>query len=129
MTTYEGIECPCYGTLEEIHAVLIGDLKWIGKQITINGFDYTVTERGFKNNQSEREYISSVLAEFLHTGTAILIGMEEWDDRDIPLLVFQIFTTGKIPHVSKRCALCGFQLTQEEQKHGACGPCYAEEVN
>jgi hypothetical protein len=129
MTTYEGIDCPCYGTLDEIHKALIGDLHWTEKPITINGFDYIVTEKGFRNNQSEREYLPSVLAEFLHGGTAILIGMEEWDDRDIPLLVFQIFTTGKIPHISKRCALCGFQLNQEDQKYCACGPCRAEESN
>jgi hypothetical protein len=53
---------------------------------------------------------------------AILIG---YDDDSI---LYEIATTGKIPHISKRCALCGIQLNQEEQKRGACSSCHAEAV-
>jgi len=135
MTTYNGIECPCYGTLEEIHAALIKELEWTGKQVCINRWEYIVTEKGFIPDQSlsrlKREYDSKTLAEFLHTGTAILILKKEWNELDDPELrdiSIQIVTTGKIPHVSKRCALCGTQLNQEDQMRGACGSCHAEAV-
>jgi hypothetical protein len=128
MTTLCGIECPCYGTLEEVHKELIGDdLKWKEKQVSIDGRGYTVTEKGFRSNSSEKEYTPSTLSEFLHPGTAILIGIEESASASgSGIEWYQIETTGKIPHISKRCALCGMQLNQEEQKYGACGPCMRE---
>lgn len=129
MTNYCGIECPCYGTLEEIHKALIEDLCKLGEEVLINGWRYTVTEKGFRSAESKKEYSSSLLAEVLHTGTAILIGLipDDTQPEDAAYL-YEIATTGKIPHVSKRCVLCGVQLNQEEQKNRACLSCYAEAV-
>ena len=132
MTTYSGIECPCYGTLSEIHRALIDDLEWLGSQVSLNGWGFTVTEKGFRSNESNKDYDSKLLAEFLHNGTAILIrkvetGFEHNYEGDLPDH-FEIATTGKIPHVSKRCAICGIQLNQDDQKRGACTSCYGQEV-
>jgi hypothetical protein len=129
MTNYCGIECPCYGTLEEIHKALIGELCRLGEEVLINGWRYTVTEEGFQSTESKKEYSSSLLADALHTGTAILIGMIPDDTQpEEAAYLYEIATTGRIPHVSKRCALCGLQLCQDDQKYGACGPCRAEAV-
>jgi hypothetical protein len=126
MTIYDGITCPCFGTLEEIHTALIKDLNWLNEQVSINGTGYTVKESGFQDNHNGTIRTCSYMT-ILHPGTAILAGQDESHYQDLQD-VFRIVTSGKIPHVSKRCALCGIQLIQEDIKRGACGPCYAAEV-
>lgn len=123
MTDYNGIQAPCFGTLEEIHAALIKDLNWLNEQVTINGWGYTVKESGFQdNNNGTIKQIPYLV--ILHPGTAILIGMKETTLNNPDF--FKIATSGKIPHVSKRCAICGMQLDKEGITRGACPSCYAE---
>lgn len=141
MTTHNGIETPCFGSLVEIHAALIGPLNWTGNTVTINDRGYTVMPEGFKSHYDgiapravDRVFLPSeeAFCNFLHKGMAILIGLKETgylgnyggEDPDY----FQIVTVGELPHVSKRCALCGVQLCEEEIGRGACNSCYAEEV-
>jgi hypothetical protein len=127
MIEYNGIQTPCFGTLEEIHTALIKDLNWLNEQVSINGQGYTVKEAGFQDNDNGQVKQILYLA-LLHPGTAILTGMKEalWHD---PSDSFTVVTSGKVPHVSKRCALCGMQLDQEGVTRGACPSCYAEEVS
>jgi hypothetical protein len=132
MTSYNSVECPCYGTLDEIHKVLITDLKWIGNQVSINGLGFTITKQGFKSHLSEKDYSPATLEEFPHIGIAILTGLEETGfdhnyDGDLPDF-FQIVTTGHMPHCLARCVVCGVQLDEEEQKRSACSGCYGETV-
>lgn len=118
------VRCPCYGTLQEIHEVLYKELELVNSPVTINGWGYTVKESGFQSNEN------GVIVPFerlvlLHPGTALFVGYHDLDEGiEIP----EIVTSGKVPHVSKRCALCGDQLTEEEIRHGACNSCYAEET-
>lgn len=130
MTIYNGIECPCCGTLEEIHKVLITELGWIENQVSINGWKFTITKKGFRSNQSGKEYAPSILSGFPHTGTAILIGLEG-DEDQLPdySYHYQIVTVNHMPHISKRCIECGCQINQDEIKHGACNSCYSAAVN
>jgi hypothetical protein len=125
MTDYNGIQTPCYGTLDEIHAALIKDLNWLNEQVTINGYGYTVKESGFQDHNSGTCKTPEML-KALAPGMAILVGQHKglFEDEEI----FQIVTCGKIPHISLRCICCGIQLNQDEIKRGACDPCYAAEV-
>lgn len=118
MPTYNGIEIPCFGLLDEIHAALIKELNWLNEQVSINGWGYTVKEAGFQSNDSGRCIDCTTLA-LLHPGMAVLYNQIE------DPCIFMILTSGKVPHVSKRCALCGCQLNQEEIKHGACIGCHS----
>ena len=133
MTTHNGIETPCFGTLKEIHAALVGSLNWKGQQVSINGWGYMVTEAGFQSNGSGNVYQpGSIATRFRMPGTAILIGLNETGfsgnyDGSNPDF-FEIVTSGKVPHVSERCQLCGAQLNKDEIKRRACDGCYAEEV-
>lgn len=135
-TRYNGIDCPCFAeTLAEIHAALKTDLNWIGEQVTINNFGYTVTENGFRSNHTDREYPadSPAFINMLAPGLVILIGSNSlsydccgYNNREI----FEIVTLGKLPHISKRCPVCGQQLNSEEIEHyGACTNCHAAEVS
>jgi len=129
MTDYNNIECPCYGTLKEIHAALIGPLEHGGQQCTINGIGYTVDPAGFRSNRNGRLHAPEELERNYPPdglGVAILVGFREKESAGEYV---QIITTKKIPHVSKRCPECGDQLDQYEIEHyGACGSCYAEGV-
>lgn len=125
MPQINGIEIPCFGSLDEIHKVLTKELNWIDKTVVINGFGFTVKEAGYQSNQSGICRTPDTWSK-LHTGTAILYNYE-CDDEEMPPF-YEIMTSGKVPHISKRCALCGMQLDQDGIKRGACGPCYAEEV-
>ena len=132
MTTHNGIQIPCFGTLQEIHAALIKDLDWLNNQVSINGWGYTVKEAGFQSNESGKCHDCLTLAS-LHKGTAVLYNLEETGFSgnylgDLPDY-YEIVTSGKVPHVSKRCAECGCQLNQDEIKRGACDGCYAAAVN
>lgn len=131
MTDYNGIQTPCFGTLGEIHAALIKDLHWLNEQVTINGWGYTVKESGFQDNHNGAVKQISYLV-ILHPGTAILTGLKETTfkenyEGDNPDF-FEIVTSGRIPHISRRCAICGMQLDNEGITQGACPSCYAEEV-
>jgi hypothetical protein len=125
MTDYNGIQTPCYGTLEEIHAALIKDLKWLDEQVTINGYGFTVKESGFQSNSSGSCYTPEML-KLIAPGMAILLGLTTYESDDPDH--YDIMTCGKIPHISLRCICCGIQLNQDEIKRGACDPCYAAEV-
>lgn len=132
MTTHNGIQIPCFGTLQEIHAALIKNLDWLDKQVSINGWGYTVKEAGFQSNESGKCHNCLTLG-FQHKGTAVLYNLKETGfpdnyDGNNPDY-FEIVTSGKVPHVSKRYAECGCQLNQDEIKHGACDGCYAAAVN
>lgn len=131
MTIYNGIECPCYGTLEEIHKILVTDLNRIGDTVLINGWGLTVTEKGFRSKVlSKREFLPSTLAKFPHPGIAILTGLkpDESQPEDVAYF-YEIVTMGRIPHVSKRCAECGCQMDRDEIKRGACSSCYSAVVS
>jgi hypothetical protein len=125
MTDYNGIQTPCYGTLEEIHAALIKDLNWLDEQVTINGYGFTVKESGFQNNGTGTCKTPEML-KLIAPGMAILCGQHEAKHGGVE--IFDIVTCGKIPHISLRCICCGIQLNQDEIKRGACDPCYAAEV-
>ena len=136
MIAHNSIVCPCFGTLNEIHTALVKDLKWLDNQVTINGWGYTVKEAGFQSNHNGRIYPVSEESKtrgltYLHPGTGILIDLRYDEDSDEPQEppFWEIVTSGKVPHVSKRCAECGVQLNHEEIKHGACLSCYSEAVN
>ncbi len=132
MTTHNGIEMPCFGTLKEIHTALIKELNWLDGQVSINGRGYTAKEAGFQSNESGNVCTWSALA-FLHPGTGILYGLKETGflpnyEGDNPDF-FEIGTSGKIPSISWRCAECGVQLNQDEIKRAVCDACYAAAVN
>jgi hypothetical protein len=127
MTTHNGINIPCFGTLKEIHAALVKELNWIDEQVSINGWGYTVKEAGFQSNHNGMVQIFDNL-QIMHPGTAILVRLvEQTTFPDLPKS-FEIVTSGKIPHVSKRCAICGCQLDNDGVHRGACFSCYGEMV-
>ncbi|MEN6394959.1 MAG: hypothetical protein ABFC78_00550 [Methanoregula sp.] len=123
-----GITLPAFGTLAEVHAVLIDSqgLNALDDSCVINGYGYTITKNGFLSVESEKERTPDTLTQF-HTGIAIVIGYntQEWEGL-LPAL--EIITTGRLPHISKRCTLCGMQLDKEGIKRGACTSCHAMEV-
>lgn len=123
MTTIGNTEIPCFGTLKEIHAALVGDMGWLDGQVSINGWGYTVKEAGFQSNHNGMVQLFEHL-QIVHPGTAIIASKEDRPD-DLPDS-FVIVTSGKVPHVSKRCADCGCQLDQDEIPRGACNACYSE---
>lgn len=129
--TYEGnIEYPCFGTLKEIHAALIGPLNRLDSLCTINGFAYIIRKEGFESNTSHKIYSCDVLQEMPPDGLGTCILMEyeylsEIDDHETSV---EIISMSKIPHVSKRCKICGCQLDQYEIKKTVCESCYGESI-
>ena len=128
IVTREGIIFfPAHGSLKELHAVLIGDLKWLGGTVTINGWGYCLTETGFQSNDSTRIYHPDDLGKGLHRGMAIISSCVHDPDEEIPPY-YEIITTGRIAHISKRCKMCGDQLYPKEKSREVCNSCYASEV-
>jgi hypothetical protein len=115
---------PCQGTLKEIHEVLIGDLQWVGQPVTVNGWGYTLSDTGFISNEDHKEK-SFECMETLHPGRALFVDQDMLlDNAEICAIV----TLDRVPHVSKRCQLCGDQLLSGEINQGACNSCFAREV-
>jgi hypothetical protein len=123
MTNYNNIQTPCFGTLAEIHAALVKDLNWLNEQVTINGWGYTVKAVGFASNNNSCICRTPEEWAVMHPGVAILTGMYPDDKMEL----YEVITLEKIPHISKRCPLCGDQLDQDGMRHGTCSSCYAEE--
>ena len=128
MIDVNGTDLPCYGTLAEIHAALINDHKWLDRFVTINGMKYTVKSVGFVSGRSGRCFLP-ISPGFLaqHPGRGLLVSYVPATENAFPYFV--VVTTGKIPHISDRCQLCGSQLVESDRARRACFPCYAEELN
>jgi hypothetical protein len=121
------IRFPAYGRLDEIHKVLTEILGWTGLTVTINGWGYTVTPRGFIDNTSLHNSGNKIPAYFsqLHPGMAILVGLII-EEGESPLCHYQIITTARVPHIIDRCLHCGDPLVTSERKHKLCDRCYGE---
>lgn len=122
------VEVPCYGTLEEILEVLKTAFKLEnGTDVLINGSGYEITEKGFRSlwsSSKEYDVTDPAFLEMICPGIAILLG-RYGDDDEGP---FDIITTGKLPHVSKRCPYCGEQLTADQVERGAHPSCFEAEL-
>jgi hypothetical protein len=130
--TETDIVIPAFGKIEELHAALIGPLKWIDRQCLVNNMEFTIKEAGFQSNTSGKVYTPSQLAAFpIHgLGMGIYLGTKEIriaGHNGVTCAI--IVTSKKIPHISNRCAECGCQLNCNEIKNGACESCYSMAVN
>lgn len=135
ITTHNGtVIIPSYGSLSEIHKVLVDSLNWTGKTVVINGWGYLVSQQGFIPNfiEDKTEQSPSRVA-LVHKGMALLLGTFEADSLcpDCPLIegYYLIVTTARIPHIIDRCQHCGTPLIPAERKKMLCDSCYGMECS
>lgn len=124
-TRDKGIHLPCFGMLDEIHAALLKEFDWEGNTVIINGTGYTVIKEGFQSNASGLPLSPGVMA-YQNKGIAIIMGYIH-EDEETPAY-YEVFTSGNVPHVSRRCKICGDQLVQHEINREYCDKCYREGV-
>jgi hypothetical protein len=127
MPEVNGVSLPAFGTLAEIHKALLERFDFCERECIINGIGWTVVPDGFRSNRTEKVYTCENLERFPPggLGTCLLLGFIDV----LPEEVAEIITTMNIPHISKRCPICGDQLNQYEIEHyGACFSCYSEET-